>query len=75
MKKVASINKMRNMVAWADYQHEGFNQLFKSISQLEKAYDFCQKNGYEFLDFEYMEGLEAEDEEKCIDFLKAIKII
>jgi endo-1,4-beta-D-glucanase Y len=75
MKKVASINKMRNMVAWADYQHEGFNQLFKSISQLEKAYDFCQKNGYEFLDFEYMEGMEAEDEEICIDFLKAIKII
>lgn len=50
MSSSSSIEKMRNVVNWANYQAEYFNERFKSISDIEKAYDYCIKNGLEFLD-------------------------
>jgi viroplasmin and RNaseH domain-containing protein len=66
-----AIEKIRNIVAWANYQNEGFNLLFKSIEQIEKAYDFCIENGFEFLDSEYISSLDKNDQTKCIEFREA----
>jgi hypothetical protein len=60
---IDAIDKMRNIVAWADYQNEGFNLRVKSISDLEKLFDYANSNSLEFLDdTAYWE----EDEQKHI---------
>lgn len=61
-----SINKMRNIVNWADYQAEYFNDKFKSISDIEKAFDYCVKNDIEFLDDQMMNKLEEEEYNKVV---------
>jgi hypothetical protein len=73
--EISAIQKMRNIVAWANYQNEGFNDMFKTFKQIEKAYDFCQEKGYEFLDFEYIRGLTKSEATEVKAFLKKIKII
>lgn len=46
-----STNKLRKMLNWLDYQNESLNDRFKSISDIEKAYDYCRKSqDVEFLD-------------------------
>ena len=59
-----SIEKMRAIINWANYQDEYFNERFKSISDIEKAYDYCVKNGWEFLD--RLDYVEQEDYNKIV---------
>lgn len=47
---MTAIEKMRKIVNWADWQNESFNDRFKTIKDLEKAYDYCNKKDIEFLD-------------------------
>ena len=55
---VSAIDKLRNVLNWANYQNEGFNERFKSISDIEIAYDYCQANNLlEFLDWESLQYL------------------
>jgi len=62
-----SIDKMRVIVSWADYQNEGFNQRFKSISDIEKAYDYCVESDLvEFLDKQSLFTLTELEEEKVV---------
>lgn len=63
---ITSIDKMRNVVNWADYQAEYFNDRFKSISDIEKAYDYCMNNGIEFLDAQMLNELEDEEYNKVV---------
>ena len=63
---ITSIDKMRNVVNWADYQAEYFNERFKSISDIEKAYDYCMNNDIEFLDDQMLNGLEDEEYDKVL---------
>lgn len=43
--------KIRAMVQWLDFQDENLNDKFRSISDIEKAYDYCRKSqDVEFLD-------------------------
>lgn len=57
-----SANKMRAIVSWLDYQNEGLNDRFKSISDIEKAFDYCkQSNIVEYLDSTTMFNLDDED--------------
>jgi hypothetical protein len=67
-----SINKMRNIVNWADYQAEYFNDKFKSISDIEKAFDYCVKNDIEFLDDQMMNKLEEEEYDKVVKEVKEL---
>lgn len=62
-KQISAIDKIRNIVSWADYQNEGFNERVKSISDLEKLYDYADKEGLEYLD---QSAYWEEDEEKHI---------
>jgi hypothetical protein len=73
--EISAIQKMRNIVAWANYQHEGFNDKFKTFKQIEKAYDFCIENDFEFLDSDYIRGLSKEDKTKCLEFRKKNNLI
>jgi hypothetical protein len=72
---MVAIEKIRKIVAWANYQNEGFNYLFKTIKQIEKAYDFCIENDFEFLDSDYIQGLSIEDQKKCLEFRKKNNLI
>jgi hypothetical protein len=65
------IDKLRIIVNWANYQNEGFNDRFKSISDIEKAYDYCVENDIEFLD-ELQHYLDKEERLKIVNDLKGI---
>lgn len=55
---ITAIDKMRNVLQWANYQNEGFNERFKTVSDIEIAYDYCQSNNIlEFLDWESLQYL------------------
>ena len=45
-----AIEKLRNVVNWAGWMNEGFNMKLKSISDIEKVFDYCQKEDIEFVD-------------------------
>ena len=60
-----AIDKLRNIVKWADYQNEGFNDRFKSVADIEKAFDYCHAKGLEFLDSQSLNQLE-DDEFKTV---------
>lgn len=49
-KQISAIEKMKNILDWAHEQKNEFNMKFKSISDIEKAYDFCLLSGWAFLD-------------------------
>lgn len=48
--KQDAIDKMRAIIAWADWQNEDFNCKIKSIKDLEKIYDYVCANELEFID-------------------------
>lgn len=50
MENITPIQKMRSVVAWADWQNETFNDRFKSAEDIIKAFDYCVNNDIEFLD-------------------------
>ena len=64
------IQKLRNIANWSNYQNEGFNERFKSISDIEKAFDYCLENDIEFLDD--LSYLDKEDYLKIVNDLKGI---
>lgn len=43
-------DKLRDIAQWLNWQNENFNTEFKSISDIEKVYDACQKHDLEFAD-------------------------
>lgn len=68
-----AIDKLRAMVSWADYQNEYFNQRFKSIEAIEKAYDFVQSHrSIEFLDD--LSDFDAEERKEVKELLKDLLI-
>lgn len=58
------IEKMRSIVNWANAQSEYINDQFKSIQAVEQAYDYCKKNGFEFIDDDYINCLEPSEVKK-----------
>lgn len=48
-KKVAAIDKIRSIVRWCDWENEHINYMFRSISDIEIAYDFCESKDVEFV--------------------------
>lgn len=64
------IEKLRIIVNWANYQNEGFNERFKSVSDIEKAFDYCLENDIEFLD--ELHYLDKEERLKIVNDLKGI---
>lgn len=73
-KQVSAIDKIRNIVSWADYQNEGFNERVKSISDLEKLYNYADKEGLEFLDDPAYWEEDEEKHTKAINKLLGYKI-
>jgi len=53
---ILAIDKMRNMVNFFDNHSEYFNERFKTISQLEKVFDYAVSSSIEFLDDESLYG-------------------
>lgn len=64
---LSSVDKMRIIVNWINYQNEHFNERFKSISDIEKAYDYCVTNNLEFLDY-----LEKEDYTRVVKDMREL---
>ena len=48
-KQITAIEKLRIISNWSAYEYEDINLKFKSIRDIEKAYDFCEKMGVEFV--------------------------
>lgn len=48
---ITSVEKFRKINNWLNNQNEGVNYKFKSISDIEKVYDYCKKSDLiEFVD-------------------------
>lgn len=47
---IDAIDKMRNIINWVDYQNEDFNCKIRSISDIEKVYNYAIANDLEFVD-------------------------
>lgn len=68
-----AVEKIRAIVYWLDYQAEGFNLKFQSISDIEKAYDYCTNSSRaEFLDYDYMRYMKDEDLEEHNKIVKEV---
>ncbi len=62
-----SVEKLRRIVFWCDYQSEGLNDQFRSVSDMEKAYDYCCNHDIiEFLDTDGLRACDTEEEEQQI---------
>lgn len=66
--KEMACDKLRRMVNWLDYQDENFNDRFKSIADLEKCFDACERHGLEFAD--NLDWEDKDDEE----YLLAVEV-
>ena len=48
---ITSVEKFRKINRWLNNQNESVNYKFKSISDIEKVYDYCKKSDLiEFVD-------------------------
>lgn len=56
-------DKLRRMVQWINWQDENFNDEFKSVADIEKCFDACERHGLEFADSLDWEDGDTEDEE------------
>lgn len=63
-------DKLDNIKKWCDWQDSGFISKIKSISDLEKLYDYCMANNLEFADNDYMNVLEDSDRDNAIKGIK-----
>ena len=68
--KELACDKLRRMVYWLNDQDESFNDKFKSITDIEKCFDACERHGLEFADNLNWEDGDTEDEE----YLLAIEV-
>lgn len=56
-------DKLRRMIQWINWQDENFNNEFKSVADIEKCFDACERHGLEFADSLDWEDGDTEDEE------------
>lgn len=68
--KEFACEKLHRISEWLNWQDESFNQKFKSISDIEKCFDACEKHDLEFADNLYWEDGDTEDEE----YLLAVEV-
>ena len=68
--KELACDKLRRMVYWLNDQDENFNDKFKSIVDIERCFDACERHDLEFADDLNWEYGDTEDEE----YLLAIEI-
>ena len=68
--KELACDKLRRMVYWLNNQDENFNDKFKSIVDIEKCFDACERHDLEFADDLNWEDEDTEDEE----YLLAIEV-
>ena len=68
--KELACDKLRRMVYWLNNQDENFNDKFKSIVDIEKCFDACERHDLEFADGLNWEDEDTEDEE----YLLAIEV-
>ena len=68
--KELACDKLRRMVYWLNNQDENFNDKFKSIADIEKCFDACERHDLEFADDLNWEDEDTEDEE----YLLAIEV-
>lgn len=61
--KELACDKLRRMVYWLNNQDENFNDKFKSILDIEKCFDACERHDLEFADDLNWEDEDTEDEE------------
>ena len=61
--KELACDKLRRMVYWLNNQDENFNDKFKSIVDIEKCFDACERHDLEFADDLNWEDGDTEDEE------------
>ena len=60
--KELACDKLRRMVDWLDWQDENFNDKFKSVADIEKCFDACERHSLEFADVLFWEGRDPEDD-------------
>lgn len=61
--KELACDKLRRMAEWLNYQDETFNEKMKTISDIEKVFDACERHSLEFADNLDWEDGDTEDEE------------
>ena len=61
--KETACDKLRRMVNWLNWQDENFNDKFKSVADIEKCFDACERHSLEFADNLDWEDGDIEDEE------------
>lgn len=61
--KELACEKLRRIVTWLNYQDENFNEKMKTISDIEKVFDACERHSLEFADNLDWEDGDTEDEE------------
>ena len=64
--KELACDKLRRMVYWLNDQDENFNDKFKSIADIEKCFDACERHDLEFADNLNWEDGDKEDEEHLL---------
>lgn len=61
------MHKLESILQWLSYQSESCNNKFKTVSDIEKVYDYCmQSNTVEYVDWESLNALSDEDKESII---------
>lgn len=61
--KELACDKLRRIAEWLNYQDENFNEKMKTISDIEKVFDACERHSLEFADNLDWEDGDMEDEE------------
>lgn len=55
--------KLQRISNWLNYQDSNFNDKFKSINDIERCFDACERHSLEFADNLDWEDGDTEDEE------------
>ena len=66
--KELACDKLRKMIYWLNDQDENFNDKFKSIADIERCFDACERHGLEFADNLNWEDGDKENEEYNLNF-------
>ena len=64
--KELACDKLRRMIYWLNNQNENFNDKFKSIADIERCFDACERHDLEFADDLNWEDEDTEDEEHLL---------
>ena len=66
--KELACDKLRRMVYWLNDQDENFNDKLKSITDIERCFDACERHDLEFADDLNLEDGDKENEEYNLNF-------